>query len=388
VIDTDSPVRIGSRLVAAGVVATEMVEEALRAQVVVGGRIGTCLIERRMIRIDDMAHMLATQHGLPAARTEHFENSDRQIQEMLSPEIAAHWHAVPLGRIASGELAVATTDPLPDDGVAELSSALKEPSIVVAIAPELRILYWLEKVYGIMRSNRYRRTAPVPTLGGSHDERRNYVATLGSGAPLQAPGALAKIAVRRIAVSTSSSQIGIALGTMPIAAVEMDAPDVSQLDGAMRALRRAHGRDKVGDIVVDALAKLGDEALEVGILVILRDSLALAWKGFVRGRDDDWVETLAIPLHEPCAITAVCASRTPIRGVREETPLDRALWKHLGTPPPADVIILPIAPFDYLSGVLYAHSREPFSDALASDITELGQAMNGAFERLVRAAQR
>jgi hypothetical protein len=370
--------RIGERLIAAGLVTRDQVEEALRAQVLGGGRLGTNLIDRGAVKLDALADVLAEQHDLPAARTEHFEASDATFQSLLTPELAAKWHAVPLGRMTTGELAVATTDPLPAAALDELASALSERDLVVAIAPELRILYWLEKVYGIERPNRYRRTQPI-LIAETDDARRRYVTTLGSSTPLSAPGALAKIAVRRIAVPIGAG------------AVEAGDDDVSvdEMDAAHRSLRRATGRDRVGNIVVNVLASIGERVLDVAMILIVRETTAFGWKGFIRGEDDDRVEALAIPVAQPSVIQAACVQGRTVRGKPEcETQLDTALWEHLGTGTPKDLLVLPIVLFSRRAGVVYVHSRRAIPEAVASDVAELADAMTSAFERLVRAAQR
>lgn len=369
--------RIGERLIAAGVVAAEHIDECLRAQVVNGGRLGTNLVERCFVRMDELAQALAGQHGLPAALTHHFEDTDFEIQQRLSPELAAEWHVVPLGEVAGGAIAVATTDPLPPEAVAEIAEAVGAgpAGIVTAIAPELRILYWLERRYGIRRPNRYRRTRAD---SGEIGERRQFVEPLDSeGAQVApAPGALAKIAVRRVARS------------MPAEAEPDEVADAGAVEAATRALRRATGRDRVAEVVLGTLRDLGGGAIDVAMILILRDTLAIGWRGFARGGDDDRVEALAIPTTQPGIIHSVARCAAPVRGLDVETALDRALWNHLAVAPPTDVLAMPILLFSRLAGFLYVHSRAPLDVTVVAELFEVADAMTAAFERLVRAARR
>jgi hypothetical protein len=118
--------RLGERLVEAGVISEEWLEESLEAQVVHGGRLGTNLVERFHLDLDDVALALGEQHGLPAALQEHFDGADRTVQQSLDAELAARWHVVPLGVVGEGRqrIAVACRDPLPPDAIDELTLAL------------------------------------------------------------------------------------------------------------------------------------------------------------------------------------------------------------------------------------------------------------------------
>lgn len=363
--------RIGEQLVSEGLVSAEQVEEALRAQVVGGGRIGTNLIELGFLSLDVLGEALARQHGIPAALTPHFEACDREVQMLLTPEMAAKWHAVPLGRLStSNQIAVASTDPLADDGFAELHAEFGE-EVVLAIAPELRILYWLEKTYAIRRPNRYRRTGPIQV--SLRDERRGYVDTIGSGIALQAPGALAKVAVRRIAVPRSEV---------------IDVEDLASVKTAVKAMKRATGRDRVGKILVHAMQDLLSPHVEIGMILIVRESLAIGWRGFIRGGDRASIEALAVPLNQPCLLSTVYESGETYLGGVEPTVLDQAMFAHLGCEPPGGVMIVPVDIFHRRACLIYGHSRESLPKSVSEAIASLANGLAASFERLVRAAQR
>ena len=70
----------GELLVAAGLVTPEQVEQALRAQVMWGARLGTNLIELGFVDLDALSTALGRQHALPAALARHFEKADAELQ--------------------------------------------------------------------------------------------------------------------------------------------------------------------------------------------------------------------------------------------------------------------------------------------------------------------
>src|SRR5215813_12059812 len=91
--------RLGELLVAAGLLTVEQVEQALRAQVVWGGRLGTNLVELHHLELDSLSRMLGRQHHLPAALARHFEKADPELQRLLSPEFAERFSCLPVLRM-------------------------------------------------------------------------------------------------------------------------------------------------------------------------------------------------------------------------------------------------------------------------------------------------
>ena len=153
--------RLGELLVAAGLLTTDQVDQALRAQVMWGARIGTSLIELGVIDLDTLSAALGEQHGMPVALARHFERVDRELQRMLSPDLAQKFTCVPLLRVgADKNVVIAATGPLPLKALAIIADELAvDPSkLILSVAAELRVRYQLERVYGIQRGSRFMRT--------------------------------------------------------------------------------------------------------------------------------------------------------------------------------------------------------------------------------------
>ena len=153
--------RLGELLVAAGLLTAEQIEQALRAQVMWGGRLGTNLIELGMLDLDALSGALGRQHNLPSALARHFEKVDRELQLLLSPDVAQKFVCVPLLRVGpERKVVVAATSPLSAKALAIVADELcVEPKdLIPSIAAELRVRYQLEKVYGIPRASRFMRS--------------------------------------------------------------------------------------------------------------------------------------------------------------------------------------------------------------------------------------
>jgi hypothetical protein len=165
--------RLGELLVAAGLLAVEQVEQALRAQVLWGGRLGTNLVELHYLELDPLSKALGRQHRLPAALARHFEKADAELQRRLPAELAERFSCIPLLRMGpEGHVVVASLAPMAPRQIAVIAEALAVDTghLVPAIAAELRIRYQLERVYRIRRAARFLRARgksipPFPAFG-------------------------------------------------------------------------------------------------------------------------------------------------------------------------------------------------------------------------------
>jgi hypothetical protein len=204
-------------------------------------------------------------------------------------------------------------------------------------------------------------------------ERRHFVPTL-SDTSTQAT--LARIAVRQVA---SESGIRTLQDTPP--------PRPSSVEDLARLVRRADTRDRVGDLVIDALAELPGAPLDAAAIFVVRPPLAIGWKGFC---DDGRavIESLAVPLDQSGLLTDSYANKkTLMVEPRAATVIDERMWSLLGGLTPRHVLIAPICVGDTVVALLYAQSSSGLGQAEALAIT-LAEAASTAFGRLLRAAQR
>ncbi|MDB4961886.1 MAG: ral secretory system protein domain protein [Myxococcales bacterium] len=152
--------RLGELLVDAGLLTSEQLDRALRAQVMWGARLGTNLVELGLIDLDVLSTFLGRQHNMPAALARHFEKVDRELQLLLSADLAEMFCCVPLVRTGPRrDIVVAASSPLTKKAVGRIADdlAVEVDQLIISMAAELRIRYQLERVYGIARPARFMR---------------------------------------------------------------------------------------------------------------------------------------------------------------------------------------------------------------------------------------
>ncbi|MDH5306020.1 MAG: hypothetical protein OEW02_02445 [Myxococcales bacterium] len=151
------PEKLGEMLVRNGLIGEEQLESALEAQLVFGGRLGTNLIELGFIGASTLAEFLARRLHLPALDPQGLESIEADAIARLPPGVAAKLCALPL-RFEGRSLRIAMVDPTDLNAIDELAFVTGCP-VTPVVAPELLLIYGLEKYYGVTRKTRFIRLA-------------------------------------------------------------------------------------------------------------------------------------------------------------------------------------------------------------------------------------
>lgn len=417
-----------------GLLSTEQVDEALRAQVMWGGRLGTNLVELGLLELDDLARALGRQHALPAALAGHFQNADRSVQMLMAADVAESLACVPLLR-AGTRIVIASCAPLDDRATAKVADELAvDPSrIVPSIAAELRMRYQLERVYGIPREQRFLRSrnvtshsqvfqirpvldpaldldsrpsdrrVPVAERIAGHDdaalvldelvhdlppaghaptsdERRTYVRTLADMLERHPDRDSVVARVHRIAVARDPLQPLAVLGPSLSAIAVDDAVLGGSVDEAIHAIHRVPDRDQLARLVIGATARYVP-ASRAALLLVIRGDAAVSWTGFCR--DGTALPPLAVPLDHPGLIPAAIRRKVSVRGTSGDVgPIDFLLLASLGVPY-GDLVVCPIPIADHVMSLIVLATER---GAQVAGCQALGDAAGVAFSRLMRDA--
>jgi hypothetical protein len=139
--------RLGEILVREGACSEAAVLDALKNQVIFGGRLGTNLLEIQAVTEEALAKALGKQHGLPSLSGD--LELDPAATSLLKPEIADRVEALPY--VLSGRrLAVIVVDPRDLATLDEVAFATGK-QVHPVVAPEARVWALLRRHYGVDR---------------------------------------------------------------------------------------------------------------------------------------------------------------------------------------------------------------------------------------------
>ena len=145
--------KVGEALVKEGLITRPQLELALQRQVQFGGRIGTNLLEMRIVGEDELTKFLSRYFRVPPISPELITSIEEEVLSAVNKEIVEKYKILPLKKERS-RLHAAALNPNNVKEIDELRF-ITGLDIIPYVITELRLLYALEKYYGIKRELRY-----------------------------------------------------------------------------------------------------------------------------------------------------------------------------------------------------------------------------------------
>jgi len=363
--------KLGEILIQLGMLTPEQVKAVLSDRSLLGGKLGTQLVERGLLDTDQVSEALGRQLRMPAALQRHFDKADPAIVALLKPNLAARYMAIPLVAAKSGAkrivVAMATPqDVLVIDDVSFALGARIEPMI----ASELAIARNLKRFHNI-DVKLVRPAKPEPARGGSASSLSREIPALVGTPPL---------ATRERPVDLSDVHAGSSptLAPPPGAAVA--------LEDAIHRLSVAEHREQIADILIDFMLP----RFSCGLIFLLRGTNAHVWRGFAPGVDARAIETITFPMSMPSMFRTARERALTFRGQppAEGAHLHAQIWKYLQCEAPGDVLIIPIAIRERIINLVYVHaSHGTMPDASVHELQALCTAVGSSFIRLIQRAK-
>jgi len=366
--------KLGTLLLRNAAIGLSQLEGALRNQVLYGGRLGTNLVELGFIDLELLSTYLAELTGYPLASQPQLDNADLDLLDKLGSEDAHRLRSIPLGDLGNTQaLSVAMVDPTDTRAITELSEKLGA-KITPYVVPELRALYYLEKLFGQPRRARFVR--PGRPLSEAEpepppDDRRRSQPAQGMVMP---PAFTLEPRRRR-----TSSQM--TLGSSIAHAITYGA--------ACERIDTATHREQIADAMID-YAKGRCDAL---VMFLIRDGNALGWRGYVAppARLRTQIEDLSLPLGGASSLQSAHDAGEPFLGEPPSAakPVEVQLWAALGvSPEPVTVLVVPIMVKQRAVNLLYVHTLGgPPPSALVTEVTDLAQRIQTSYLRLIKQAR-
>ena len=145
--------RLGEAMVKEGLINNDILARALERQIIFGGRLGTNLVEMGAISEENLAKFLSKNLHVPYAEPSLFEDVPQEALDAFPLALASKYIAFPIKKERS-KIHLAMKDPNDIPALDEIRFITGlDPKAY--IASEIRIVFALEKYYGIKRDLRY-----------------------------------------------------------------------------------------------------------------------------------------------------------------------------------------------------------------------------------------
>jgi len=317
--------RLGEALVRERLITDQQLAKALERQVIYGGRLGTNFIELGYLTEESLVKFLGRVFGVPYADPKAFEGIKREVVETITPEMAERYMVIPIDREPK-RLHLAMVNPT-DLRVIDEVRFITGYEIVPYIASELRLLYALERYFGIQRPIRF-----ISVLSGERGviPEEVPVPARGEGPALREAGKA------------------------------QPAPEaVGALERISQRLVEAKDREEIASIILDFAAA----DLKRVALFVVKSNAIIGWKAVGGQLADEMMAQIQLPLHQPSIF----------HGALLPVPQNIHLLEMMGGEIPQEAIAFPLTIKGKVVCLLYGDNGE--KSLLLADFEDLRKAM-------------
>ena len=377
--------KLGELLIKKNLLTQAQLEEALQAQVIFGGKLGTVLIEMGLITEDILAEILEQLINIPCAKPGQLQNIPDNVIKIISPEQAEKHKVMPVSVIGK-KLTLAMADPRNLQSIDEIS--FRTGYIVMPIlALEVRLVFALESYYGVKRTMRY--IAPPKQVR----EELNQLHVLETAdSPVEARDTDEELG------ALGSEQIYEKPATepaQPVAAAEVVEDEIEELDDddlieeledeeitlatTAQTLIGITDRNDVADAVI---AYLGANYTRAALFMVVAGQVT-GWRSAKGGQPIPGFEQFQLPLSEPSVLKTAVESNSFFLGPVPQSGANLALTTFLGKPAPQSALLMPMSMLGRVVGLIYVDDPKADLSEAVVDVQQLSSKALMAFEILI-----
>ncbi|NIM01823.1 MAG: hypothetical protein GTN89_13555 [Acidobacteria bacterium] len=331
--------RLGEALVHKGFITEDQLQQTLKAQLIYGGHLGTCLLEFGYVNESQLGRVLAETFEVGYASIEMFQDINPAIIDTISRKVVERCHVIPFG-LDDKVLQVAMIDPRSVTALDEIA-AFTHYKVVPWVAPEARIYQAMERYYNIPRRQRYImvcRDLDLETSAGREQPRRQYAT---GDPPWQSNlGEIsAELEDRRLDDPSAEPE--------PDAGVD----PIHDLDQVSKTLCEAQKMESVTSTILNYASRTMARCILFAVKA--NEAHVLDSRGFPSIEEGG--EPPSFPVG-PQGIFGLTLGREDYRGSVPDEPSFKAFYQTLGVDVPAEILVFPLYLDDRLVAVLYGEA--------------------------------
>ncbi len=378
-------VKLGELLIKKNLLTQAQLEEALQAQVIFGGKLGTVLIEMGLITENILADILAQLLAIPCAKPGQLQNIPDNVIKIISPEMAEKHKVIPVS-VTGKKLTLAMAEPRNLQAIDEIS--FRTGYIVVPILGlEVRLVFALENYYGIKRTMRY--IAPPKQVREELNQLHVFVTPDGpvhateTGEDLAPPGSEQiyqkpdpKVVPQKPAEEVAEEKIEELVDDDLIE--ELEEEEITLASTAQR-LVGITDRNDVADAVI---AYLAANYARAALFMVVAGQVT-GWRSAKIGQPIAGFEQFQLPLSEPSVLKTAVESNSFFLGPVPQSGANLALTTFLGKPAPQSALLLPMSMLGRVVGLIYVDDARADLSAAVVDVQKLSTKALMAFEILI-----
>ena len=376
-------IRLGELLIKKNLLTQAQLEEALQAQVIFGGTLGTILIEMGLITENVLAEILANLLNIPCLKPNQLENIPEHVINIISPELAEKHKVVPVS-VNGKKLTLAMESPHDLKSIDEIS--FRTGYIIQPIlALEVRLIFALENYYGVKRTMRY--IAPPQHVRDELDKAPIFHTPEGPIAATETDEDLSEPGSEQIYQRPDSTAVKAKQEQPAEGIEELDDIDVIEdlveeevtLASTSQALIKTSDRNDVADAIIK---HLGAHYARAALFMVVAGQVT-GWRSVKAGVPIPGFDQFQLPLSEPSVLKTAVESNSYFLGPIQQSGANLALTTFLGKPSPTTALLIPMSMLGRVVGLIYVDDPDADLSQAVVDVQQLARKALMAFEILI-----
>ena len=356
-------VKLGEMLVKGGIITLDQLEEALKYQVIFGGKLGTNLIELGFIEEEELAWFLSEKLGVPYVHPEKLMDISPNTIKLIPKDLAKKYRVIPFN-LEKKKLNLVMADPSDLNAIDEISFTT-DLTIKPLVTPEVRLALALERYYHIERDVRY-----IPIIERSEKKATEEFKKPAAEAPAPPPEREGEV----VDLEDELEEVEII--------EEEERREILKeftIDEVSRELAGATEREEIADVLI---GYTGREFKSAALFIVRGDSV-VGWRAFRNGNQVEGAGNLHINLDESSVLKTVTEGKSFYLGPLPNAPNNTKLIKMLGGDNPSTVLLVPIMIMGKIVNILYVTGEDVDLGKKVPDLQRLVNKASMAFEILI-----
>jgi hypothetical protein len=408
--------RLGDLLIAEKQLSPNQLEAAIEAQCLYGGRLGTSLIELGFLSEIEIARTLSRKLRLPYIEPKLLMQIPPEVIDLVPQKLACKHFVIPC-RLDKKRLYLAMSDPTNLTIIDALAFRLGF-IIVPVVVPEIRLMLALQKYYQLELSLRFqtlsqnlingrlKKTAPpaavaaplTKTLQAAPSVNEEIIEVADEDIlaeedhwPLlgeeESLDKLSDLEYQKLVNLPNHLQAPIQKDEGASANVMQSTPEVEKLRAVdqhpfvlyCKRLNAAEDREDIANAIIDFT-----EPQQGGVgLLMIKDGVAIGWKGSFNGEPVKDFDQLQIPLEDPSILRTVAETKAPYSGPLPKEVNNILLTTRFSLKPPKSVLLMPLLLRGRLVTLLYLQGAQEILQSQLPEYQKLIDKAAMAFEMLI-----
>ncbi|HUU03331.1 MAG TPA: hypothetical protein VM425_17995 [Myxococcota bacterium] len=326
-------IRLGDLLLRNKLINEHQLKEGLHAQTIFGGKLGTNLVELGYVNEHDLAKLLSAQLGIPCIAAGDLDNIDKDVLNLVPVKLVQKHMVLPL-EVEGRTLRLAMSDPTHFPSIDEICFATGL-TVDPRVAPEILLVYAIEKYYDVPRNVRFVRMAGL-------SQNLAETATASASVVPKLDGASADLlAGEEKEFGSATSNEEMALDGFPIHQV------VTQLARA----------GQVSDIL-EVIREFVSEDFEFAAAFLFNGEIAVGGTHVGGKLAIDEFQELSFPVNSSELLFKVWNSMETFHGQPSISGVDHWYFSELGFPEDRPILCIPVISNDKIRCIILASENK------------------------------